>query len=200
MWQTPATDSFRSRGGDRKDEMGLDQQCRFWVTPNARDYRSETGSENNNYDRPPNLSRQVYRLSPPETMIGGASWPTPQEGMASGGVPRTTARTHGGKYRGNPMIAATEDFYSRSSHQDQQIPDGPPSSTPDRTSPLHWPTPDTMNAIPGDAIRSKKDRANKDTQHGESLHHTAYRMTGKARLNPRFVEWLMGFPISWTEP
>ena len=27
-WQTPATDSFRSRGGDRKNEMGLDQQAR----------------------------------------------------------------------------------------------------------------------------------------------------------------------------
>lgn len=38
-WQTPATDSFRSRGGDRKDEMGLDQQARFFPTPAARDYR-----------------------------------------------------------------------------------------------------------------------------------------------------------------
>ena len=28
LWQTPGTDSFRSRGGDRKDEMGLDQQAR----------------------------------------------------------------------------------------------------------------------------------------------------------------------------
>jgi len=27
-WQTPQTDNFRSRGGDRKDEMGLDQQAR----------------------------------------------------------------------------------------------------------------------------------------------------------------------------
>lgn len=27
-WQTPATDSIRSRGGDRKGEMGLDQQAR----------------------------------------------------------------------------------------------------------------------------------------------------------------------------
>lgn len=34
MWQTPGTDSFRSRGGDRKDEMGLDQQARLlWKTP-----------------------------------------------------------------------------------------------------------------------------------------------------------------------
>lgn len=35
FWQTPATDSFRSRGGERKDEMGLDQQARMWATPRA---------------------------------------------------------------------------------------------------------------------------------------------------------------------
>ena len=32
-WQTPAADSFRSRGGDRKAEMGLDQEARLWRTP-----------------------------------------------------------------------------------------------------------------------------------------------------------------------
>jgi hypothetical protein len=37
QWQTPATDSFRSRGGDRKDEMGLDQEARRWPTPTAND-------------------------------------------------------------------------------------------------------------------------------------------------------------------
>jgi hypothetical protein len=38
LWQTPATDSFRSRGGERKDEQGLDQQARgFWPTPCAND-------------------------------------------------------------------------------------------------------------------------------------------------------------------
>jgi hypothetical protein len=39
QWQTPATDSFRSRGGDRVNEMRLDQQSRFWPTPNAHDGR-----------------------------------------------------------------------------------------------------------------------------------------------------------------
>ena len=39
-WQTPGTDSFRSRGGDRKEEMGLDQQARHFPTPAARDYRT----------------------------------------------------------------------------------------------------------------------------------------------------------------
>src|SRR3990170_3879094 len=40
QWQTPATDSFRSRGLDRKDEMGLDQQARFWATPRREDGES----------------------------------------------------------------------------------------------------------------------------------------------------------------
>ena len=35
LWQTPATDSFRSRGGERVDEAGLDQQARMWRTPNS---------------------------------------------------------------------------------------------------------------------------------------------------------------------
>ena len=39
-WQTPATDSFRSRGGDRKQEMGLDQQARRWSTPRGEDAES----------------------------------------------------------------------------------------------------------------------------------------------------------------
>ena len=39
-WQTPAADSFRSRGGDRVNEMGLDQQARFFPTPAVRDYRT----------------------------------------------------------------------------------------------------------------------------------------------------------------
>lgn len=42
LWQTPATDSFRSRSGDRKDEMGLDRQSRFWPTPVSFD---ATGTE-----------------------------------------------------------------------------------------------------------------------------------------------------------
>lgn len=32
-WQSPGTDSFRSRGGDRKDEEGLDQQAANWMSP-----------------------------------------------------------------------------------------------------------------------------------------------------------------------
>lgn len=38
-WQSPAADSFRSRSGERIDEMGLDQQARNWPTPGANDHK-----------------------------------------------------------------------------------------------------------------------------------------------------------------
>ena len=96
LWQPPATDSFRSRGGDRKDEQGLDQQARFWPTISANEI--------------PRLKRDTItdRVSDWD-----ASLPDPQ------------------------------------------TPDGPASS---ESAPI-----------------------------------------SRRRLNPRFVEWLMGFPVSWTE-
>lgn len=101
IWQTPGTDSFRSRSGDRKDEMGLDQQARmFWTTP-----------------------VQGNACGTNKARIGGAS-------------------------------LATDADNFQSSLPVPQTPDGPPSSESARTSPR--------------------------------------------RLNPRFVEWLMGFPVTWT--
>lgn len=114
-WPTPSAQegggsqsNNRSRGGNRKDEMGLDQQGRNWITPSARDWKSETGAENCRYggldkSKTPPLARQVYLHSLPAP----------------------------------------------------QTPDGPPSSESGPTS--------------------------------------------RRRLNPRFVEWLLGLPIGHTE-
>lgn len=106
IWQTPATDSFRSRGGDRKDEMGLDQQARaMFPTPAARDYR--TPGKESSKDR-----------------------------------------------RGNLSGPSLEKFVEH--------------SLPDLA------THDGQTSSPSG-------------------------LTSRRRLNPRFVEWLMGFPPSWTE-
>jgi len=37
MWPTPQTDSFRTRGGARRNEKGLDRMARDWPTPMASD-------------------------------------------------------------------------------------------------------------------------------------------------------------------
>lgn len=116
-WQTPATDSFRSRGGDRKDEMGLDQQARFFPTPAALDYRS------------PN---------------------------------KRSYQERSGTTKGEQL----QNFVEHSL-PDPQTQDGAPSSARDPTSPQH--------------SASKKPRL----------------LT--RRLNPRFVELLIGLPPGWTE-
>lgn len=71
-WQTPATDSFRSRGGDRKDEMGLDRQARTWSTPRASD--GEKGSIN-----------QSFGAGGVPLASQAAHWRTPQAGDSKRG-------------------------------------------------------------------------------------------------------------------
>ena len=107
LWQTQATDSFRSRGGDRKDEMGLDQQARMFPTKEK--------------------------------------WTTPTAGNACG--------DNKAREGGSSLTDDATTFHP--SPPAPQIPDGPPSCESGQTS--------------------------------------------RRRLNPRFVEWLLGFPISWTE-
>jgi DNA (cytosine-5)-methyltransferase 1 len=70
-WQTPATDSFRSRGGDRVDEPGLDQQARQWPTPKAL-----TGGANSQ-----RLKRRRNGKGGPggtDLQESAEQWPTPQ--------------------------------------------------------------------------------------------------------------------------
>lgn len=102
QWQTPATDSFRSRGGDRVNEMGLDQQARFFPTPQAADGK-----------------------------------------MVKGG-------------KRGPILNPSLGTFAENLHQVPATQDGPTSS----------------ESVP----------------------------ISRRRLNPQFVEWLMGFPIGHTLP
>ena len=133
LWQTPATDSFRSRGGDRKDEPGLDQQARMFPTPAARDYRT------------PNLNPDQH-TDQLQNFVEHQTWPTPTESTA------TLEDMEQSRYAGN---GGKRPAYSRCSPPDPPTPAGQESS---ETAP-----------------------------------------TSRRRLNPRFVEWLMGFIPGWTE-
>lgn len=68
LWQTPAADSFRCRGGDRKDEMGLDQEARTWASPTA------SPNANRTTQRAPSHHAGTHG----EVLAGQvADWPTP---------------------------------------------------------------------------------------------------------------------------
>lgn len=66
QWQTPGTDSFRSRGGERVDEVGLDQQARYWSTPMSQD-SEEAGS----VAKGEFLTQQAKQWPTPRTLSGG---------------------------------------------------------------------------------------------------------------------------------
>lgn len=112
LWQTPASDSFRSRGGDRADEMGLDQQARmFWPTP--------TEDNANNCGGPSRSREDGFS----DLTVAVSTWPT--------------ARARDGK--GSPGVLVRKDGKSRLDQLDvmaergfslpvQPIPDGQPSS------------------------------------------------------------------------
>jgi hypothetical protein len=74
---------------------------------------------------------------------------------------------------------------------DPQIQDGQPSSEIAPTSHRHW-------ATPTDSMATMQDQEQAQTA-GNSPNRPKYANLEKRRLNPRFVEWLMGFPIGWTE-
>lgn len=142
QWQTPATDAFRSRGGDRKQEMGLDQQARFFSTPSSRDWKSEDASNQT-------MARNARPLN--EVI---EHWNTPH-------APRDHDSDH-----------------SESTYLGRQV-----------SSLQHLPTqvgPESSETSPASARPSP------------SKNPTESRLL-KRRLNPRFVEWLMGLPIGWTE-
>jgi hypothetical protein len=112
LWQAPATDSFRSRGGDRKDEMGLDQQARLmWGTPTAGDDNS-TATE-----RP---SRQATNRTTEYLSRQSLTWPTPAASVANDGESvetwearrqRNLLTGNNGNGMGTPLtIAATAHF------------------------------------------------------------------------------------------
>ena len=71
---------------------------------------------------------------------------------------------------------------------------GQPSSESGQTSRPLWQTPSVAMSQDGNLSRGQ-DRTDEPLLRGQ-----VKAMTGSNRLNPRFVEWLQGFPVGWTEP
>jgi hypothetical protein len=96
-WQTPAVDSFRSRGGERKDEMGLDQQAGAWPTPRVRSTLGDSGSPERLKEGPsPGLNDAAHNWPTPNSRDHKGSDLSSRHGGASlSHYAETGERTHG---------------------------------------------------------------------------------------------------------
>ena len=168
-WQTPGTDSFRSRSGDRKSEEGLDQQARHWPTPAARDYKGE------NSDAHLEVSTGSKHLDQLPNFVAHL-WPTP------------TAEPYGSSQNGINGIGGANER--------------PSANTPSLERLSRSFLPALMHETNGDDSSSSTP-----TLHQPSFWATSVSVgvpsppptTGKAKLNPQFVEWLMGLPLGYTD-
>jgi hypothetical protein len=181
QWQTPAVDSFRSRSGDRKDEMGLDQQARYWPTPSAAVANDGETLESWDRRKAALLSKKINGngIGTPLT-IAAIRWPTPR---ASHNENRTThdapshGTSHGRTLAGaagswvTPTVQQGKYQFAKGNHQHLSVTLAGQVDL--------WPNTDL----------SRQDLAN--WRGGQRSSKTT------RKLNPLFVEWLMGMPQGW---
>ena len=72
---------------------------------------------------------------------------------------------------------------------------GPPSSPDGPTSPPRWATPNAADGTGG----HHPSEVSAERGGNRTLNRNLQEMGYPLRLNPRFVEWLMNFPIGWTD-
>ena len=181
LWRTPDTPGS---GGprNRQDSMGeghqitIAEQAEHWSTPNAHD---ATGARGKGFE----LTDHHYK--PHDLVAQIDNWPSPAARDW-----KSEESCENRKEFHQPSLSA---FVYLNSLPAPAIPDGPTSSETDRTSRRHWQTPKDTGG--GNSSRSG-DRKDELLLNGEG---PAFMKDQSKRLNPRFVEWLMGFPISWTE-
>lgn len=195
-WPTPTTERFRTRGGDRAEEPGLDRIARNWSTPTAHDGRRPGVDESGSQDR--DLRREVEVDLFPTPMVADSrrtsdknfgrnptlcgvarNWATPK--TPTGG--RELRKSRAARDAGGEDLEAQITLFDEISNDDHETRGGS-FSTP------------TVHDAKGADIPTRTG--------GPGLSHQIESISNDGQefrpmLNPAFVEWLMGFPIGWTD-
>lgn len=175
-WNTPSSGNFRTRGGDRKDEMGLDHQVKAWPTPDARD-KAATGEES---DR-----RRLEMYSTQGLQNAAKSWTTPQ-----------AHDRHG--VRTEEQLAEAR-LKSKAGHKDLQS-DVRSWGTPRKDEAKDsWATPASHDHHIGYQDRTTGKAGTQINVHTQAVNLAGGKATGQ-QLNPEWEELLMGWPLGWSDP
>lgn len=222
QWPTPHAYSFVD--SHAPGQVKLDHAVRAWETPIPCPCPSSPPAPPS--ATPGAASSPSTPASPPPSP-GPAQWATPQAHDAAGGSPERVGRfgtTHGGRNLADDVTAwPTPDTNPEAPNLGSNRAPGTTQSlgllaedvmleaTPE---PL-WLTPGTSYmGVPLAALSAKdggppeaNHRIYRETKVGERIHVTpdlalqvAVLAGERRRLNPAFVEWLMGFPPNWTVP
>ena len=169
-WQTPAADSFRTRGGERKNEPGLTVQARLRPTPRA-------SANENRTTRP----AESHGNGHGRLLAGEAStWQTPRENEAQGSGYQ---RDRGRKGAERATLTGQARLWPTKSARDYKGANSPEHmDRPGKNHESQLPN-FVFHCLPqGLATPGLGEKSS----------------NGSRRLNPAFVELLMGWPVGWT--
>jgi hypothetical protein len=198
VWQTPGTDSFRCRGGDRKDEQGLDQQARTWPTPSVMMTGERTSPET--------FARRQASLKAkhgsktgngagPDLAMIAKTWPTPttRDFKGTNSSEHVTTNSTGAMH-----MDQLPNFVEHGDHYARPLPttlSGPTCLTPIPFSPL--PSETSTNGPLLAELQAYRRWAERSG--GAAGWRGTWTRRPRRVLNPWFVELLMRWPAGWTD-
>ena len=197
-WPTPTTQEVphpeaeltatgRRKAKDGKDShsLNLEDRANTWATPQSRDGKGRTA-----FDNQKDLPRDA------------ANWATPVSDEIKTGTPNHQGRSLNKEVHTWLTPSANEDaagtlagnMQNMLSHQVQAQAQSGKISSPDvPTSPRRWASPQSRD------YRSVTGNESAQREHATQNLNVQVDETGRRRLNPKFVEWLMGWPEGWLE-
>lgn len=183
-WPTPdASVSTHVNQGGQEGRVGRRRPCLAaaapsWATPSAHDGRRPGSDASSTQAR--NLKREAE------------SWATPAaRDWRSDSSQKSSEEIYGSK--GRPLARQAWEF-GLQAHPTENA--GPQSLNDDQTSPQHWQTPTVLDGVARPYTYPSGDKTKAfPTLTGQA----AGWPRPKLRLNPLFVEWLMGLPLGHTD-
>jgi hypothetical protein len=148
------------------------------------------------------------------------AWPTPtsdrhgpeskesKDARGSGGIDLQTTALNWGTptvrdWKDGACGPETWGEKGENSHLSRQVlmnvRDGSKSSNDGQNSPQRWPTPNAQDSKWRETPNTTKDRMERGKQISLGMRAVLMNEAPRLQLNPRFCEWLMGFPEGWVE-
>jgi hypothetical protein len=194
MWPTPTQDSATER--KKKYAQGgtpLTMAVKMWPTPATKGYgHASEGQYQNLYKKmmQGEITKEEMEVMTATKLENHRSyekmqkmWPIPRKTIPTPTASDYIERESTSKEKLNPLTG-------KSVSLDRFVKFWPTKEDQASGIPKMWPTP-TAN----------EDAAGKPTGKMQRMlgNHPDVRNTGTGSLNPQWVEWLMGYPIGWTD-
>ena len=193
-WPTPVKSDFQERrASENWDGSDLPSVVDAWPTPTVNMVKGHNKEESLVFkDGKGKVCKRLSRLDNAAVHTGpGAKWLTPAAREDAACPQSQRMLTHQAKEFESCESPIGPQDQMKESIGKQSLPNDP-------TLPQRWATPVTLDQVAGRDVANQEKIRSTLTNADLSRKMMGETPKEKKRLNPRFVEWLMGHPIGWS--